>query len=54
MRKRGYPTDNFDQRVDDISVEHPEVVWPEGRGTLSAGADTTSKPATSRGWTLNR
>jgi hypothetical protein len=26
MRKRGYPTDNFDQRADDISVEHPEVV----------------------------
>jgi hypothetical protein len=26
MRKRGYPTENFDQRADDISVEHPEVV----------------------------
>lgn len=26
MRTRGYPTDNFDQRADDVSVEHPEVV----------------------------
>jgi hypothetical protein len=26
MHSRGYPTDNFDQRADDISVEHPEVV----------------------------
>ena len=26
MRKRGYPTDEFDQRAADISVEHPEVV----------------------------
>jgi hypothetical protein len=26
MRSRGYPTDNFDQRAEDISVEHPEVV----------------------------
>ena len=26
MRTRGYPTDDFDQRAQDISVEHPEVV----------------------------
>jgi hypothetical protein len=26
MRKRGYPTDDFDQRAADVSVEHPEVV----------------------------
>jgi hypothetical protein len=26
MRARGYPTDDFDQRVADLSVDHPEVV----------------------------
>ena len=26
MRQRGYPVDNFDQRADDISVEHPHMV----------------------------
>jgi hypothetical protein len=26
MRDRGYPTDDFDQRADDISVDHPGVV----------------------------
>jgi hypothetical protein len=26
MRERGYPMDDFDQRVADISVDHPEVV----------------------------
>jgi hypothetical protein len=26
MKDRGYPTDDFEQRVADISVEHPEVV----------------------------
>jgi FtsZ-interacting cell division protein ZipA len=26
MRSRGYPVDDFEQRVADISVEHPEVV----------------------------
>ena len=25
MREAGYPVDDFDQRVDDISVDHPEV-----------------------------
>lgn len=25
MREEGYPVDEFDQRVNDISVEHPEV-----------------------------
>ena len=25
MREAGYPVDEFDQRVNDISVEHPEV-----------------------------
>ncbi len=25
MRESGYPVDDFDQRVDDISVDHPEV-----------------------------
>ena len=26
MRQRGYPVDDFDQRADDISVDHPHVV----------------------------
>ena len=26
MRKRGYPTDDFDQRAADVSVDHPDVV----------------------------
>jgi hypothetical protein len=26
MRERGYPVADFDQRVDDISVDHPHVV----------------------------
>ena len=26
MRDRGYPIDDFDQRADDISVDHPDVV----------------------------
>jgi hypothetical protein len=25
MRETGYPVDEFDQRVNDISVDHPEV-----------------------------
>jgi hypothetical protein len=25
MREAGYPVDEFDQRVNDISVDHPEV-----------------------------
>ncbi|CAM04740.1 hypothetical protein A8924_5893 [Saccharopolyspora erythraea NRRL 2338] len=25
MRDRGYPVDDFDQRADDVSVDHPEV-----------------------------
>jgi hypothetical protein len=26
MRQRGYPVDNFEQRADDVSVDHPHVV----------------------------
>jgi hypothetical protein len=26
MRERGYPTDDFDQRAADVSVDHPELV----------------------------
>ena len=26
MRERGYPVDNFEQRADDVSVDHPHVV----------------------------
>lgn len=27
MRERGYPVDDFDQRADDVSVDHPEVAY---------------------------
>jgi hypothetical protein len=26
MRERGYPTDDFEQRAADVSVDHPDVV----------------------------
>lgn len=26
MRERGYPVDDFDQRADDVSVDHPDIV----------------------------
>ena len=26
MRERGYPVEDFDQRADDVSVDHPHVV----------------------------
>jgi hypothetical protein len=26
MRERGYPVEDFDQRADDVSVDHPDVV----------------------------
>lgn len=39
MRTRGYPVDEFDQRADDISVEHPDVVhhYREARRVRDAG-----------------
>ena len=40
MRESGYPVDEFDQRVDDISVEHPEVAahYREGHRVAVAQA----------------
>ena len=34
MRERGYPTDDFEQRAADISVDHPQIVehYREGHG----------------------
>lgn len=39
MRTRGYPVDDFDQRADDISVEHPDVVhhYRQARRVRDAG-----------------
>lgn len=38
MRERGYPVDDFDQRAEDISVDHPEVVqhYREAHGVAVA------------------
>ncbi len=44
MRTRGYPVDDFEQRAEDISVEHPDVVqhYREARAVRDEGdsADT--------------
>ena len=41
MSARGYPVDDFDQRADDLSVEHPEVTqrYREARGIARANQD---------------
>lgn len=40
MRTRGYPVDDFEQRAEDLSVEHPEVVarYRDARGVRDATA----------------
>jgi hypothetical protein len=40
MRDSGYPVDDFDQRVDDISVDHPEVAqhYRDAHGVAAAQA----------------
>ncbi len=46
MRERGYPVEDFDQRADDLSVDHPDVVenYRQGHRMASAsnGSDETS------------
>ena len=39
MHARGYPVENFDQRADDLSVHHPEVVqhYRAGRELVLVG-----------------
>jgi uncharacterized protein YneF (UPF0154 family) len=41
MSARGYPTDDFDQRADDLSVDHPEVTqrYREARRVSKANAE---------------
>lgn len=41
MAERGYPVDNFEQRADDISVDHPRVVenYREGHRLARASVD---------------
>jgi len=43
MSARGYPVDDFDQRVDDLSVSHPEVTqrYREARRIAQANEDGT-------------
>jgi hypothetical protein len=51
MRERGYPVDDFDQRVDDISVEHPRVVenYREARRVRDAHRNGTTETEDLRG-----
>jgi hypothetical protein len=51
MRERGYPVDDFDQRVDDISVEHPRVVenYREARRVRDAHRSGTAGTEDLRG-----
>jgi hypothetical protein len=51
MRERGYPVDDFDQRVDDISVEHPRVVenYREARRVRDAQRSGTTGTEDLRG-----
>lgn len=40
MRERGYPVDDFDQRAEDVSVDHPEIAhhYREAHGVATAQA----------------
>ncbi len=51
MRERGYPVDDFDQRADDISVEHPQVVenYREARRVREAHRNGTTETEDLRG-----
>jgi hypothetical protein len=44
MRECGYPVDDFDQRADDISVDHPEVAqnYREAHGVAVAQSRGTA------------
>ncbi|MCW2719425.1 hypothetical protein [Pseudonocardia sp.] len=44
MRTRGYPVDDFEQRAEDISVEHPQVVqhYRDARGIHEATQNGTA------------
>jgi hypothetical protein len=44
MRERGYPVDDFDQRADDLSVDHPDVVqhYREAHRVAAAQAQGTA------------
>ena len=46
MRERGYPVEDFDQRAEDLSVDHPDVVENYRQGhrlaTASLRRDETS------------
>ncbi len=42
MRERGYPAEDFDQRTDDLSVEHPEAVEDYRLGHLLAMASANA------------
>jgi hypothetical protein len=46
MRERGYPVDDFDQRADLISVEHPQVVERYRRAHAIATADESGASRT--------
>ena len=47
MRERGYPVEDFDQRAEDLSVDHPEVVQNYRQGhRLATGTDQRDETST--------
>ena len=47
MRERGYPVEDFDQRAEDLSVDHPEVVQNYRQGhRLATGTDQRVETST--------
>jgi hypothetical protein len=47
MRERGYPVEDFDQRAEDLSVDHPDVVQNYRQGhRLATGTDRHEETST--------
>ena len=46
MRERGYPVEDFDQRADDLSVDHPEVISNYRAAHATAIANERGKATT--------
>ena len=47
MRERGYPVEDFDQRAEDLSVDHPDVVQNYRQGhRLATGTDRREETST--------
>jgi hypothetical protein len=46
MRERGYPVEDFDQRADDLSVDHPQVVENYRKGHRLADSSASGDGST--------